>query len=301
MTRLLYGKEIAEKRLPELTRRAASLRGADTAPCLAILRLGNREDDTAYEHTIVRLAETVGIDVRAVALPSETDLRALLERANLLNADPSVHGILIFRPLPAHIDEGKLCAALDPKKDVDGVTPASMASLYAADSRNTGLREGFAPCTAEAVVDILDHFGIPIGGKRAVVVGRSAVIGKPVSLLLLARNATVTICHSKTVCPEALASSADILIVAAGLAKGGRESGVGRAYLGANQTVIDVGIHADAEGKLSGDVIAADAMGTVANFTPVPGGVGAVTTLKLLEHTLWAAERGVGVECVEVE
>ncbi|MDR1953282.1 MAG: bifunctional 5,10-methylenetetrahydrofolate dehydrogenase/5,10-methenyltetrahydrofolate cyclohydrolase [Clostridiales Family XIII bacterium] len=298
MTKLLSGKEIKEKRMPELANRAASLRGEDIFPCLAIIRAGERDDDIAYEHTIIRLSESVGIDVRSLVVSEETEQAELIERIERLNADSSVHGVLIFRPLPAHVDEGTVCAALDPKKDVDGVTPASMAALYAGDcergkaAAGVGLKAGFAPCTAEAVLDLLDHYGIETEGQRAVVVGRSAVIGRPVSLLLLERNATVTICHSRTVGIEALAASADILIVAAGLARDGRESGVGRAYFNANQTVVDVGIHADADGKLYGDVIAEDAMGAVANLTPVPGGVGTVTTLKLLSHVLIAAENG---------
>ncbi|MDR2156754.1 MAG: bifunctional 5,10-methylenetetrahydrofolate dehydrogenase/5,10-methenyltetrahydrofolate cyclohydrolase [Clostridiales Family XIII bacterium] len=308
MTRLLYGKEIAEKRIPNLRERAAVLRGAGVVPCLAAFRVGDRGDDLAYGRMIARLAETVGVDMRLMVMPPETERTRLIERIAALNDDPSVHGVLIFRPLPEHADESAVCAALDPRKDVDGVTPASMAALYAGAHKsacayhnkgeNRGepsgvpirLKEGFAPCTAEAVVAVLDHFGIETEGKRAVIIGRSAVIGKPVSLLLLSRNATVTICHRKTGDLPRLASSSDILVVAAGLAARGRDFGVGEQYFNLGQTVVDVGIHADASGKLYGDVNAGAAMGSVANLTPVPGGVGTVTTLVLLEHTLQAAE-----------
>jgi methylenetetrahydrofolate dehydrogenase (NADP+)/methenyltetrahydrofolate cyclohydrolase len=276
--------------MPALTAGVASLRASGVIPCLATVRVGDRADDVAYERTIARAAERVGIDLRRTNLPSVAGRRDLLDRIGSLNADPSVHGVLMFRPLPSRADEAAICAALDPRKDVDGVTPVSMSALYAGRLGDRGAAPvGFAPCTAEAVLAILRHFGIAPAGKRAVVIGRSAVIGKPVSLLLLSEDATVTICHSKTVGLAGIAASADILIVAAGLASDGRDGGVDRSYFNAGQTVIDVGIHADADGTLYGDVNADEAMDRVADLTPVPGGVGAVTTLILLEHVLSAS------------
>ena len=197
-----------------------------------------------------------------------------------LNADASVNGILCQLPLPGHIDETEVLRRISPEKDVDGITDASLTGVF------TGNGTGFAPCTAQACIEILRHFGIETLGKRAVVIGRSLVIGKPVSMMLLKENATVTICHTKTRNMSEICREADILIAAAGKA-----GTVTKEFLREGQTVIDVGINVNSEGKLCGDVMFDDAVGTVDTITPVPGGVGSVTTSVLLRHVLDAAMR----------
>jgi methylenetetrahydrofolate dehydrogenase (NADP+)/methenyltetrahydrofolate cyclohydrolase len=277
--------------MPKLAERATALRDAGISPCLASFRVGDREDDVAYERAIARAAEGIGVETRRIIVPAHTGQTEALAEITRLNEDASVHGVVIFRPLPLSMNEAEICANLVAEKDADGVTPKSMAGLYAGTlegSRGNRQDGVFAPCTAEAIVAILDHFGIEIEGKRVAVIGRSAVIGKPVSLLLLARNATVTICHRKTESLARVASESEILVAAAGLKD---DPGFGRDFFSAGQTVIDAGIRIAGDGRVCGDVNADEAVGTVAALTPVPGGVGSVTVLKLLEHVLIAAER----------
>ena len=198
-----------------------------------------------------------------------------------LNKNDAVHGILLFRPLPKHINDERIRAVLAPEKDVDGVTDGSLAGVFC------GTKKGFAPCTAQAVIETLKYYNIPMSGKRAVVMGRSLVVGRPAAALLMQENATVTVTHTKTVDDAGTARSADILVVAIGRARA-----VNAAYLAPQQVVIDVGIHADEEtGKLCGDVDFAAADGLVSAITPVPGGLGAVTTAVLVRHVVDAAMR----------
>ncbi|MEG0036014.1 MAG: bifunctional 5,10-methylenetetrahydrofolate dehydrogenase/5,10-methenyltetrahydrofolate cyclohydrolase [Oscillospiraceae bacterium] len=248
-------------------------------PTLALVRVGEREDDIAYENGAVKRCEKVGVAVSHIVLPENVSQAALLAKIEELNADESVHGVLIFMPLPKHLDGEAVRRALSPEKDVDGITSGSLAGVF------TGSGEGFAPCTAQACIEILDHYGIDCKGKRAVVIGRSLVVGKPVSMLLMAKNATVTICHTKTLDLPSVTREADILIAAAGKA-----NAVGADCLSAKQLVIDVGINF-ADGKMCGDVDFAAAESVVAAITPVPGGVGTVTTSVLVSHVVEAAER----------
>ena len=199
-----------------------------------------------------------------------------------LNVDDSIHGILMFRPLPKHLDEDAVVAAMDPAKDIDGITAGSMAGVF------MGTKQGFAPCTAQACMEILDHYGIDCTGKKAVVVGRSLVVGKPAAMMLIAKNATVTICHTRTVDMPAVVKEADIVIVAAG-----RPGVIDGRYLAPGQIVIDVGINVNEEGKLCGDVLYEEAEPVVDMITPVPGGVGSVTTSVLVGHVVEAAMRRV--------
>ena len=206
--------------------------------------------------------------------------KVLMENIHALNADEKVHGVLMFRPLPGHLDDEAARAALDPKKDMDGITDGSMTAVYA------GTKGGYPPCTAAACVALLKHYNIPIKGKRVVVIGRSLVIGKPVSLLLLAEHATVTICHSRSENLPEICREADILVVAAG--KAGM---VGAESVRAGQVVLDVGIHVGADGNLCGDTRFAEVEPVVEAITPVPGGVGTVTTSVLVSHVVEAAEK----------
>ena len=190
----------------------------------------------------------------------------------------------MFRPLPPHIDEGEICALLRPDKDVDGITHASISGVY------TDSGEGYPPCTAKACMTILQHYGIPISGKRVVVLGRSLVIGKPVAMLLLQQDATVTLCHSKSENLHQICQEADIIIAAIG-----RMELVNSDFIrkDGTQTIIDVGIHVKEDGRLTGDVDFASVENHVAAITPVPGGIGAVTTSILVEHVIYAAEQKV--------
>ena len=242
MAMLLKGAEVAKALTEELHAKTEELKKNGVEPCLAILRVGAREDDLAYERGALKRCEKVGVAVRQVVLPEDVTQEVLMENIHALGADEKVHGVLMFRPLPGHLDDEAARAALDPKKDMDGITDGSMTAVYA------GTKGGYPPCTAAACVALLKHYNIPIKGKRVVVIGRSLVIGKPVSLLLLAEHATVTICHSRSENLPEICREADILVVAAG--KAGM---VGAESVRAGQVVLDVGIHVGADGNLCGD------------------------------------------------
>ena len=276
MAELFKGAPVAAALIEDLRARAEALVARGVVPTLAILRAGERGDDLTYERAALRRCEACGVAARVIALPADVTRERLLDELAALNADARVHGVLPMRPLPF---DGEVCAALAPEKDVDGVTPASMAALYA------GTGAAFAPCTAEACVALLKHYGVPLAGRRAVVIGRSLVIGRPLALLLLAENATVTLAHSRTEDLPALCREADVLAVAAG-----RAGLVGAEHLRPGQTVVDVGVNVLPDGTLAGDV-RADEAARAAAVTPVPGGVGAVTTAVLCAHVIRAAER----------
>lgn len=244
-------------------------------PAIAVVRVGTRADDLAYERGIKKQAEKAGMSVFVHELPVNADEDGLISVITKLNKDKLTDGILLFLPLPKHLDERKIVNSIAPEKDLDGMTDASRLGVYA------GTGTGFPPCTAQAVMEILDHYQIPMEGKRAVIIGRSLVIGKPLSMMLLKRNATVTVCHSKTEHPEELAKEADILVSAAG-----RIGMVTKDYVKAGQTVIDVGINFNEAGKMTGDVLFDEVSPIVENITPVPGGVGSVTTAVLLSHAV---------------
>ena len=264
MAMLLKGADAARALTEQLREQAEELKKNGTEPCLAILRVGAREDDLSYERGALKRCEKVGITVRQVVLPEDAGQQELMDNIRSLNEDERVHGVLMFRPLPKHL----------------GITDGSLAAVYA------GTDSGYPPCTAAACVALLKHYNVPIKGKRVVVIGRSLVIGKPVSLLLLAEHATVTICHSRSENLPAICREADILVVAAG--KAGM---VGAESVRAGQIVLDVGIHVGADGNLCGDTRFAEVEPIVEAITPVPGGVGAVTTAILASHVIEAARR----------
>ena len=259
---------------------ALALKGVKTT--LALVRVGERPDDLSYERGASKRCETLGVEYEKYVLPADCTQEELMDTMKQLNENPSIHGILMFRPLPKHLDEDEIVAAMDPAKDIDGITAGSMAGVF------MGTKEGFAPCTAQACMEILDHYGIDCTGKKAVVVGRSLVVGKPAAMMLLGKNATVTVCHTKTVDMPSVVKEADIVIVAAG-----RPGVVDGRYLSSGQIVIDVGINVNEEGKLCGDVLYEEAEPIVDMITPVPGGVGSVTTSVLVGHVVEAAARSV--------
>lgn len=280
MADLLLGKPVADAMAADITARAKALTASGKQPTLAIVRVGERPDDLTYERSAMKRAGACGIAVKQFPLPETATTEDVLAAVAEVNADDSIHGCLLFRPLPEGIDEQAVCNALDPAKDIDGITRGSLATLLA------GSGEGFAPCTAAACMDILDHYGIDLEGKKAVVLGRSLVIGKPVSLMLLARNATVTVCHSRTQDLPGAVGNADIVVCATGRARA-----YGADLFAPGQIVLDVGINFDEQGNLCGDADFDAVEPIVSAITPVPRGVGSVTTVAMLRNVVIAAER----------
>ena len=280
MARILKGAPVAAALTESLTARAAALEARGTVPALAILRVGERGDDLAYERGAMSRCAKIGVAVKQFLLPADCTRAQLLDAIGQINADPGIHGCLMFRPLPDKRMEAEACGLLLPEKDVDCMTAGALAGVF------SGKGTGFPPCTAQACMEILDYYGVDCAGKRAAVIGRSLVIGKPAAMMLLARNSTVTICHTKTADMPAVCREADILIAAAG-----RAGVVDAAYTNPEQVVIDVGINVDAQGNLCGDVDFSAVEPCVSAITPVPGGVGAVTTTVLAKHVIEAAEK----------
>ena len=278
---LLRGAPVAAALNEKMATDAAELNARGVSPTLAILRVGERPDDLSYERGAMKRCASVGVEVKNVVLPADVDSDTFFRTLDKLNHDPAVHGILMFRPLPKHIDGEMARQMLDPAKDVDGCTDSSLAGVF------TNTPVGFPPCTAQAAMEILNHYGIDCTGKRVVVVGRSLVVGRPVSMMLMHNNATVTTCHTKTAGMPSVTRQADILVVCSG-----QMESIGKAFLREGQTVIDVGISWNEEkGKLCGDVKFEEAEPVVQAITPVPGGVGAVTTSVLVSHVIEAAKR----------
>lgn len=280
MAKQLLGKEVTAALNEKIKVRAAGLQEKGITPTLGIIRVGENGSDISYEKGATKRCETLGVSYVKFLLPEDVSETELLEVIDKVNRDDTIHGVLLFRPLPKHLNQTLIENALDPAKDVDCMTDGSMAGVF------TGKQIGFPPCTAQACMEILDHYGIDCTGKKAVVVGRSLVVGKPAAMMLIKKNATVTICHTRTVDMPSVVREADIVIVAAG-----RAGVVDDTYLRAGQTVIDVGINVNEEGKLCGDVDFARAEPVVDAITPVPGGVGSVTTSVLVGHVVDAAVR----------
>jgi methylenetetrahydrofolate dehydrogenase (NADP+)/methenyltetrahydrofolate cyclohydrolase len=249
--------------------------------------VGERPDDLSYENGAKKRCEKQGVAVRVFALPAEVTQDELLGVVSSCNLDDTIHGILLFRPLPKTIQETLICEAISPAKDVDGVTSASLASVF----MNGTI--GFPPCTAQACVELLDFYEINVTGMKTVVLGRSLVVGKPLAMLLLARNATVTICHTKTKELERVCHEAQILCAAAG-----QKRLIGEASIGEGAIVLDVGIHVEDDGQLCGDVNYEQVVDKVSAITPVPGGVGAVTTSLLAYHVALAARKSMEADSI---
>ncbi len=280
MAEILKGAPVAAALTEELTKRAEKLIADGKTPTLAILRVGANESDLSYERGALKRCEKIGIRPISIVLDADASEEQVLAQIERINNDDTIHGCLMFRPLPKHINEKRICEALDPRKDVDCMTSASLTTVF------TGRGEGYAPCTAQSCMEILKFYGIDLTGKNVTVIGRSLVIGKPVSMMLQAANATVTMCHTKTVDTAGIASRAEILVVAAG-----RAGIVNADYTNPGQVIIDVGINVDSEGNLCGDVDFGKVEPVVSAITPVPGGVGSVTTAVLCKHVIESAER----------
>lgn len=273
----LKGLAVAKAVNEQIAEQMKSFEGK--APHLAIVRVGEKPDDIAYERGAVKKMEKVGFAHTLFTFPGDITNEEFQKEFDRINNEDEIDGILLLRPLPKHIDEKAIEERINPSKDLDGISPVNMAKVYAGDA------DGFAPCTAEAVIEMLDYAGIDIEGKRVAVVGRSLVIGKPVTMLLMKRNATVTVCHTRTRNMPQVCRNAEIIVAAAGVAKM-----LTAEYVGKDAIVIDVGINVDEEGKLCGDVDYDALEGIALIATPVPGGVGSVTTSVLAKHLLRAAK-----------
>lgn len=273
---ILKGLPVANAINEKLMEQVKSIEGP--LPHLAIIRVGERTDDCSYERGAVKKMDKVGVRCTTYTFDADIDNDTFQAEFDKINENPDIDGILMLRPLPKQLDEKQIENKIDPRKDLDGISPLNLAKVYAGDE------SGYAPCTAEAVIEMLDYAGIDIKGKRVTVVGRSLVIGKPVSMLLMKRNATVTVCHTKTVDMAGTCKNAEILVAAAGSARM-----IKKEYVADGAVVIDVGINVDDEGNLCGDVDFDAISDIAAAATPVPGGVGSVTTSVLAKHLVKAA------------
>lgn len=273
---ILKGAEVSSAIKERVQEQLAGLKGE--IPRLAIVRVGERPDDISYERGAVKKMEAFGLQVQCFHYPENISNEEFREEFSRINEDRNVTGILLLRPLPHQIREKDIEKMISPEKDLDGISPMNIAKVFAGDD------SGFAPCTAEAVIQVLKHYEIPLEGKRVTVVGRSMVVGRPLSMLLVKENATVTICHTRTKDLPQTCRNGEILVAAAGKARM-----LNREYVGQDAVVIDVGINVDENGKLCGDVELDSISGQASMATPVPGGVGAVTTAVLAEHLVRAA------------
>ncbi|MDO4564872.1 MAG: tetrahydrofolate dehydrogenase/cyclohydrolase catalytic domain-containing protein [Clostridia bacterium] len=279
MARLLTGIEAARAKREELQKRIERLRAQGTVPTVGLIRVGEKPDDIQYETAAAKLFERLGIRLEKRVFAEDVEAKRLLLEIERMNRDETVHGIMMFRPLPRRLNEEALVNAIAPHKDIDGMTNASLAGVFL----NSGT--GFAPCTAEACMELLDYYGIDPRGKRAVVVGRSQVIGRPVAMMLMHQNATVTICHSQTAELWKLCREADILVAAVGKARM-----IDASCIGNGATVIDVGINVMPDGSVVGDVDFDSVFPVAEAISPVPRGVGSLTTTILAAHIVKAAE-----------
>ncbi|MGI6105366.1 MAG: bifunctional 5,10-methylenetetrahydrofolate dehydrogenase/5,10-methenyltetrahydrofolate cyclohydrolase [Raoultibacter sp.] len=280
MAQLLTGKEVVQSIHADVKDRIEKLEESGIEPTLALVRVGMRLDDISYERQAVKKAELLNIRTLSFSLDEMTTQTEINETVRIINENDRINGCLMLRPLPDHIDEQAVCKALNYQKDVDGISVDSLAAVF------TDEGYGFPPCTAAAVIELLDHYDISLEGKNVVIIGRSLVVGKPLAMMMMKRNATVTICHSKTKNLPALSREADIVVCAIGKAKM-----CGPDYFSAGQVVIDVGINIDENGKFSGDVDFDAVEPLVDAITPVPGGIGSVTTSVLMQNTVEAATR----------
>ena len=278
--RLLPGAKVANSLLEDGLKRIEALNKKGVLPTLAIVRVGDDPGAIAYERNTVKRCQKIGISIIQYIFEEDAEAEQVLNAIRKINEDPAIHGCLLFRPLPKHLNEREICDALRPEKDVDCVTTGSLDGIF------TGEQTGFPPCTAQACIELLKHYGFKLTGKKICVIGRSLVIGRPVSMLLQRENATVTMCHSKTEDMASICAEAEILVVAAGKAKI-----VDETYTNPNQIIVDVGINTDENGKICGDVDYNRVSTKVKAITPVPGGVGSVTTMILCLHVIEAAER----------
>ena len=279
MAIIMKGADVAVRMKDMLLAKAAKLKSAGITPTLAVVRVGSREDDLVYERAILKRFSVLGLTVQVHELPQDITQPDFDEQFMRVNDDPSVHGILLFRPLPEGLSDTYACLHMNPDKDIDGMNPVNAARLFA------GKTNGFAPCTPGAVMTMLAQYGYDVAGKNVVIVGRSMVVGRPLAMLMLRANATVTVCHSQTHNLPEVCKQADIVIASAG-----HPRMLTPEYFSRKSVVVDVGINVDENGNLCGDVDFDRVERVVQAVSPVPGGVGSVTTSVLAEHLLRAAK-----------
>lgn len=280
MSTIMKGAEVAKAMKEVLIQETEELKQAGIEPCLTIIRVGARPDDLAYERGAKKRMELVGIQCQVLELPEDITQEDFEDEFDRVNEDSNVHGILLFRPLPPQLNEEPIKQKIQPWKDVDCMSPVNIAKVFSGDET------GYAPCTSEAVMKMLEHYQIDIKGKKVTVIGRSMVVGKPLAMMLLKQHGTVTICHTRTKNLADTCREAEILVAAAGKAKMVREDMVAEGAV-----VVDVGINVDKEGTLCGDVDYEAVQEKTSYISPVPGGVGSVTTSVLASHVIRAARR----------
>ena len=280
MRKLLNGRIVSAEMSELLKNKTIEIKEKGVIPILAIVRIGDRPDDISYEKGILRSAAKIGAVVESIVLPMNVSLETFKTKIEFLNNNDKIHGILIFRPLPKQLPEIEIKEMLDAEKDLDCFTSVNMAKIFESD------KSGFCPCTPSAVLEIIDYYKIDVAGKHIGIIGRSLVVGKPLAMMLLDRNATITICHSKTPELSSITSKCDIVIAAVG-----RGKMVKKNFVKEGAIVIDVGINVDENGKLCGDVDFEDVADKADSITPVPGGVGVVTNNVLLKQLIEAATK----------
>jgi methylenetetrahydrofolate dehydrogenase (NADP+)/methenyltetrahydrofolate cyclohydrolase len=280
---IIDGNALAQQWREQVARDCRVLQARGVTPGLAVLLVGDNPASQVYVRNKVKACEQAGLHSVLEQLPADLSESELLARVDALNRDPLIHGILVQLPLPAHIDAHKVIEAIDPAKDVDGFHVASAGALM------TGM-PGFWPCTPHGCMKMLESIGYPLSGKHAVVIGRSNIVGKPMALMLLAQNATVTICHSRTVNLKAMTLQADVIVAAVG-----QRNTVTADMVKPGAVVIDVGMNRNEAGKLCGDVDFEAVRHIAGHITPVPGGVGPMTIAMLLVNTLESARRTLSV------
>lgn len=273
---LLKGKDVVAKINQDIKNELENFN--NYVPHLAIIRVGENPDDMSYEKGASKRMDTIGLRSSSFVYPKNISNEAFIDAFQTINKDPDIDGILLLRPLPKHLDEKYIESIIDPRKDIDGISPTNMAKVF------TGDDTGFAPCTAQAVVEMLKYTGKSLSGKRVTIIGRSLVVGKPLAMLLIKENATVTVCHTRTVDLEGTCRNAEILVAAAGKSKM-----INKSHISQGTIVIDVGINVDENGNLSGDVDLDTIKDMEGLATPVPGGVGTVTTSVLAKQLVRAA------------
>ena len=275
----LTGKPVVESLRENIKSRVATLGEKNITPTLLLIRVGEREDDLSYERSILKNCDLLGIKINVMQLPVEITMEEIRKVFEEANKDSNIHGIMIFRPLPDHLDPEEIQNLIDPAKDIDCMSPVNLEKVFEGNS------DGFAPCTPKAVIELLKHYEIPLQGANVVVAGRSLVVGKPLGMLLLDENATVTICHSRTKDMPSVTAKADIVVAAIGKAKFMNEE-----YFSEDSIVVDVGINDDGNGSICGDVDFDNVFDKVKALTPAIGGVGLITTTLLLGHVVQACE-----------
>lgn len=276
---LMKGAEVNAAMKERMINRVDALKKKGVQPVINIVRIGNHSDDLAYERGARKRMESVGVEMKITELPEDISQADFVKAFRKVNEDKTVYGIMLFRPLPKHLDESEIASIINPIKDVDCMSPVNIAKVFMGD-------EGvFAPCTAKAVMEMLVHYEVDLSGKNVAIVGRSMVVGKPLAMLMLKKNATVTVCHTRTVDLAEKCRRADVVVAAAG-----RAGMITGDMISRGTVVVDVGININEEGKLCGDVEFESVEPQASYISPVPGGVGGVTSSVLASHVIKAAE-----------